>query len=292
MVNPSSKQHAPALAVLNLKGGVGKTHAVWLLASVCQERREKILVVDLDPQGNISNSFHSSDSATGPGVEALFHPGSEVDVRTSIQKTAYSHVDLIPANASLARFDVSDPIGWEKSDGHFNLGEALRSVESEYDWIVLDCPPRLSLVSVAALCASDGVIVPLEAADWGAQGIVQVAELIRVVQKQYNPRLRLLGYLVSRFKKARAYQQSYLTQLRHHFGNLVFDVKIADIAKFEQSVTDRIPITLHSRRSLASDIARRFFDEVQARLQSVEGSGFSSRRTNVSDGRDAGARKP
>jgi len=122
-------------------------------------------------------------------------------------------------------------------------------------------------VSFAALCASDAVIIPMEAADWGAQGIMQVTAAIVYAQRHYHPRLELLGYLVSRFKRARAYQQSYLRQLRQHFGEKAFDTVIPDLAQFEKSVTDRIPITLHARRSEEAAIARAFFDEVERRLE-------------------------
>ena len=107
-----------------------------------------------------------------------------------------------------------------------SLGEGLRAIHDQYDYIVFDCPPRLSLVSFAALCASDFVVIPLEAADWGAQGIVQVTAAVDHVRDRYNPRLVLLGYLVSRFKRARAYQRSYLAKLREHFGLLAFDTVV------------------------------------------------------------------
>ena len=123
------------------------------------------------------------------------------------------------------------------------------------------------MVSFAALCASDFVIIPMEAADWGAQGIMQVTEAIEYVRQHFNPRLDLLGYLVSRFKKRRSYQQSYLKQLRQHFGDKAFDTVIPDLAEFEKSVTDRIPITLHAPRSAEAGIARRFFAEVERRIE-------------------------
>src|SRR5205823_12723958 len=150
-----------------------------------------------------------------------------------------------------------------------------------YDYLVFDCPPRLSLVSFAALCASDAVVIPMEAADWGAQGITQVTEAVRYVERHYNPRLQLLGYLVSRFKRARAYQQSYLKQLRTHFGALAFDTVIPDLAQFEKSVTDRIPTTLHAPRSEEAGIARQLFDEVERRRQGLGGSGPGSRQAHV-----------
>jgi chromosome partitioning protein len=175
---------------------------------------------------------------------------------------------------------------------HLALRESVEALRSAYDFIVFDCPPRLSVVSYAALCASDSVIIPLEAADWGAQGIVQVTAAIRQVQAQYNPRLRLLGYLVSRFKRARAYQQSYLKQLRAHFGELAFDSVIPDLALFEKSVTDSIPITLHSPRSEEAGIARSLFDEVSARIERLGGGGDRGGVEDLRLGAAAAAREP
>lgn len=271
---------ASAITVLNLKGGVGKTHASWLLAAVCQEQSRRVLAVDLDTQGNLSNSFLNGADPV-PGVEMLFHPGVDADPASLVRNTAFSQIDLISASARLARFDESDQKAWERADLHLSLVEPVDALRGRYEYILFDCPPRLSLVSFAALCASDFVIIPLEAADWGAQGIVQVAAAIDYVRARFNPRLQLLGYLVSRFKKARSYQQSYLKQLRQHFGALAFDAVIPDLAKFEQSVTDRIPITLHAKRSRAADIARGFFSEVEHRIQGFAGSGFQSRRAGL-----------
>lgn len=262
------------ITVLNLKGGVGKTHTTWLLAAICQERGKRILLIDTDTQGNLTNSF--LDSADLPGVELFFHPASEVDIDRLVRATAYSHIDVIPCGSALAPLDLSNQREWEKADLHFALTDAVSQLKVQYDYIVFDCPPRLSLVSFAALCASDSVIIPMEAADWGAQGIMQVTAAIDYVQEHFNDKLRLLGYVVSRFKRARAYQQTYLRQLREHFGPKAFDTIIPDLAAFEKSVTDRIPITLHARRSVAADIARQFFDEVEGRAQGV--ASFRRRR--------------
>src|SRR5262249_38701373 len=162
-----------------------------------------------------------------------FHPGAEIEAHALVQRSTFSHIDLIPPGSSLPRFDLTDQQQWEKADLHLSLIDAVEQLHSKYDYIVFDCPPRLSLVSFAALCASDFVIIPMEAADWGAQGIMQVTATIRYVQRHFNPRLKLLGYLVSRFKRARSYQQSYIKQLRQHFGPQAFDTVIPDLAQFE-----------------------------------------------------------
>ncbi len=273
-------RQAIVLTVLNLKGGVGKTHATWLLSSVCEERNLRCLCIDTDTQGNLSNSF-ARDRDGAPGVERLLDPSADADVRDLIRRTAYPHIDIIPSNPLLARFDLSDSQSWEKSDLQLAFVDPVNALRPLYDVIVFDCPPRLSLVSFAALCASDAVIVPLEAADWGAQGIVQVAAAIRHVRERHNKRLQLLGYLVSRFKQRRSYQQSYLQQLQQHFGTDTFDVVLPDLAAFERSVTDAIPITQHAPASSAARIARQFVDEVFRRAAQFRRGGTGRRRPNV-----------
>lgn len=272
----SPHRSATAITVLNLKGGVGKTHATWLLASVCQERGQRLLAVDTDTQANLTGSFLAGPD-NRPGIEAFFHPATDPEPTALIRRTAYSHIDLIPGGAALARFDLSVQQQWEQADLHLSLVDAVEQLRGQYDYLVFDCPPRLSLVSFAALCASDAVIIPMEAADWGAQGIMQVTAAIRYVQQRFNRRLQLLGYLVSRFRRARAYQQSYLKQLHDHFGELAFDTVIPDLAQFEKSVTDRIPITLHAPRSEEAGIARRFFAEVEHRIERYCGRSGASR---------------
>jgi chromosome partitioning protein len=272
---------ATTITVINLKGGVGKTHTAWLLAGVCQERGKKVLVVDTDTQGNITKSFLSPNESPLPGIEALFDPRMEADPSTLIRSTRFANIDLLPSSPALAAYDLSDQRRWEQSDLHFSLAEGLRTIRDRYDYIVFDCPPRLSLVSFAALCASDAVVIPLEAADWGAQGIVQVTAAVNLVRDRYNPRLALLGYLVSRFKRSRSYQRSYLKKLREHFGTLAFDTVIPDLAGYEKAVTHSIPITLHAPSSHEAKIARTLFAEVERRARRHRSGSRTHRRQHV-----------
>ena len=261
---------ASVLTVLNLKGGVGKTHATWIFSAVAEELGMRILLIDTDPQGNLSNSF-VRDRGDSPGVAQLLDPSQEPDAMGLVRRTAYPNIDIIPSSPLIAQFDEANQKVWEAADLQFSFCDPIAELRPLYDFIVFDCPPRLSLASFAALCASDGVIVPLEAADWGAQGIMQVTEAIEYVRDRFNNRLHLLGYLVSRFKPPRTYQQTYLSSLREHFGETVFDVVIPDRSDYERSVTDAVPITRHAPKSLAAKIARQFFGEVCERLEKVSG---------------------
>jgi chromosome partitioning protein len=260
------RSSANVITTLNLKGGVGKTHTTWLLASVAEERGKRVLLIDTDTQGNLSTSFLDDDASPTPGVELLLHPGTDGDIARLIRRTRFPSIDIVPSSAAVAPFDLSNQAEWEKSDRHLAFLEPIAAVRSQYDYVLFDCPPRLSLVSFAALCASDAIIIPMEAADWGAQGVTQVTEAVHYVQDHHNPRLRLLGYLVSRYKRSRGLQQIYLRQLRKVQGKLAFDTVIVDLAAFERSVAVRNPITRHDPNGRAAGIARDFFDEVCRRL--------------------------
>lgn len=278
---PSSDHPAKAITVINLKGGVGKTHTAWLLAGVAQESKKKVLVIDTDTQGNITKSFLPPDASPLPGIEALFDPRTEADPSALIRKTRFPSIDLLPSSPALAAYDLSDQRLWEQSDLHFSLADGLNAIRDRYDSIIFDCPPRLSLVSFAALCASDYVMIPLEAADWGAQGIVRVTAAVEHVRERYNPNLALLGYLVSRFKRSRSYQRSYLKKLREHFGTLAFDTVIPDLAGYEKAVTHGIPITLYAPRSHEAQVARSLVDEVERRIRRHSRGGARRSRRDV-----------
>jgi len=262
--------------VLNHKGGVGKTHTVWTLAGGAVNQGRKMLLVDCDEQANLTKSFLNDRGKTF-GVEALLNPAEEPKIEGLVRKTKWEGIEIVPASGNLSRVNLSNQREWEKNDLQFSLIEPLNRLRGKYDHVILDCPPNLSLISMAALCAADFVLVPLEAADWGAQGIMNVKGATEYVQKRFNGKLKLLGYLVSRFKKARAYQQTYLQELRSRFGEDTFDTVVPDLAHFEKSVIDRIPITVHSPRSPAAAICRELFQEFEARIQMQSGKTLLNR---------------
>lgn len=276
---------AHVITVLNHKGGVGKTHASWLIACVSEERQQRVLLIDLDTQANLTSSFLDVDDGL-PTVTQFFDPAAEPDPFSLIRRTRFAHIDIIPSSPLLAPFDLSDQRVWERSDLHLSMVDALQALRPHYDLIIFDCPPRLSLVSFSALCASDFVIVPMEAADWGAKGIRDTTAAIDYVRQKYNSRLTLLGYLVSRFKQARLYQRTYLEQLRAHYGaTTTFDTVINDLSAFERAVTDRIPPHLYAPRSRAAAVARRFVDEITSRIALRSESGESVRADRLASDR-------
>ena len=155
--------------------------------------------MDLDPQANLTSSFLADDDVDR-SVELLFDVSVDPDARSLIHPTSFDGVDLIPSSSRLEPVNVTD--NWQDADLHLSLAEALAPVREQYDYVLFDCPPSLSLVSYAALCASDFVVIPLEAARWGALGTQHITSAIDLVQQQYNSRLQLMGYLASRVQGA------------------------------------------------------------------------------------------
>jgi chromosome partitioning protein len=265
-------RRARIITSLNLKGGVGKTHLCWLIAGVCEELGKRCLVLDLDKQGNITTTLVVENDG-GIGTDAFFNPALDADAASLIRKSRLQHVDVIPGSFALERYDLPDPSKWESSGLVLSLVDPLAELGMIYDYILLDCPADISLITYAALCASDFLLVPLEVAQWGALGTQHVTKTCDHVRKRHNARLKLLGFVVSRFKRARKYQRTYLDRLRERFGDDAFSTVIPDLSAFEQSVNDKIPITLHSPHSHASDIAHQFFDEVESRAERLASRG-------------------
>ncbi|TWT48956.1 MinD/ParA/CobQ/CobA-like protein [Botrimarina hoheduenensis] len=257
---------APVLVSLNHKGGTGKTHVAYLVASVAHARGQRCLLVDLDQQANLTSSFlpgHTSPT----GVERLFDPSQEPSAEGLVHATPYDGIDLIPATPLLAPLDLSDQSAWQAHDLHLSLRGVFGELRSRYDYVVLDCPPRLSLTSYAALCAGSHLLVPLEAADWGARGTQAVVATQRLVTRRHNPELQLLGYVVSRFKRTRSYQQEYLAALRGAFGRDAFWTVIPDLAEFEKAVTDRRLVSTSYPDSDAAHTANTFLAELDSRVE-------------------------
>ena len=138
------------ITVLNRKGGVGKTHVCWLIASLAADHDKRVLVIDLDPQANISGSFLNEIPSVG--VERLFDPTADPQIGPLICRAFNLPVDVIPASPQLEPFVLCSSQAWEQCDLHLSLAAALSDVSDDYDYILLDCPPNLALTTTAALC--------------------------------------------------------------------------------------------------------------------------------------------
>jgi chromosome partitioning protein len=207
--------------VANQKGGVGKTTTTVNLAAGLALVGQRVLVVDLDPQGNATMGSGIDKRSLDTSIyDVLLESASVADARQPSPKGGY-HV--LGANRELAGAEV-ELVPLERREKR--LRQALQSVSSEHDFVLIDCPPSLSLLTLNGLCAAHGVIVPMQCEYFALEGLSDLVNTIKQVHANLNPDLQIIGLLRVMFDPRITLQQQVSEQLKSHFGNKVFDTVI------------------------------------------------------------------
>ena len=243
------------IAVLSQKGGTGKTTTVRTLADVLRRVELRVLVVDLDPQGNLSDYFDVPPEAE-PTVG---------DVLTGRAKAAQAvHDDIIPANLNLAEAELM--LGG-KMGRELTLRRALAKVADDYDVVLIDCPPSLGLLTVNALVAASHALVTAEAQYFALQGVEQALEVIDLARDSLNPDLIFLGVVLNIADMRTVHSREAFASLREHFGERLFETVIRASIAYAESAERAVSI-LDYRPDLGADYLA-LADELLARLQDL-----------------------
>jgi chromosome partitioning protein len=259
---------APIITLLNQKGGVGKTSTTHHLAGTLAASGRRVLLLDNDPQASLSQGFWGpvataelDPSATVAALYASDDPFPEQVIRPS----GVPGVDLIPGSRRATDFNVPRPQD-APSESQGCLRVFLADVRDRYDLVMIDCPPNLHLCSWAALVASDYLIVPLQAEDYGAQGLGPVQEAVDLVTAGPNRGLRLLGFLLTMHNPRLAIHKLYETLLREQYGSAVFATRVPYAADFKEAIAQRKPIVQYKPRGASAKAIQALADEVLERL--------------------------
>jgi chromosome partitioning protein len=245
------------IAVSSQKGGVGKTTtAINLGACLAQESR-RVLLVDLDPQGNASSGLgiNGNDQKTTI-YEALIN---QVDLESAIQATALANLDLVPSGQRLSGAEV-ELVGMMARETR--LRTLLAPVRSNYDFILVDCPPSLGLLTVNALTASDSVLIPLQCEYLALEGLTQLIGAIRLVQDHLNPGLRIEGVLLTMFDARLNLSQQVADEARKFFAERVYKTMIPRNVKLSEAPSFGKPIVLYDPHSTGAESYRELAKEV------------------------------
>lgn len=256
----------PTLTMLNQKGGVGKTSTCFHLAGTLAKDGRRVLLVDADPQSSLTQGFLGPQATRALPAEAtmaaVYAQGAVPEL--VIRPTTVPGVDLVPGARSTASFNVPDPhlMDWPLQVA---LRDFLAELESRYDLILIDVPPNLYGASWAALVASDGIVVPLQPEDFGAQGIEDVLESVERVVAGPNPSLRLLGYLITMHNPRLAIHQGFERLLRQTYPE-AFTTTIPISTDMKESLLQRKPVAQFKPRGAAAKAMKALADELLERL--------------------------
>ena len=231
---------AKTIALVNQKGGVGKTTSCVSLGSCLQSAGARVLVCDFDPQGNATSGFGVDKGAVFPTIYDVLISGAPVE--KAIVKTPYAHV--LPANKSLAGASV-EMIGMPNRE--FLLKEALAQVADDYDFILIDCPPSLELLTLNALCAADSILVPVQGEYYALEGLSDLMNTVRIVRRSLNPGLELEGVLLTMFDGRTNLALQVAEEVKHYFPGKVYATVIPRNVRLSEAPSHGKPITAYDR---------------------------------------------
>lgn len=246
------------------KGGSGKSFLCLHTAGALAEQGEKVLLCDMDQQGNLSSVFFDSIYELEYTLDDLLCDNSKVKTEDVIQATHIENIYILPANIHLSNLDVR-LVG--DYDAQTYLAEVLRPVKNEFDYILIDCPPSLGLPTRMAMVAAEGVIIPTQCEEWALVGAGQVASIINQVQKRANPKLRLLGLVINKYKSNRVVEREYRESLIEIYGDALFETEFGDYVAYAECITEKKPITHYLPRSEQAEAFRQFVEELKDQCQ-------------------------
>jgi chromosome partitioning protein len=243
-VTTQTRPGARILAITNQKGGVGKTTTTVNLAASLAVAGQRVLLVDLDPQGNATMGSGVDKRALKASIyQVLLGQGDIQSICVPSQSGGY---DVLPANRELAGAEVEMV---ELPHREARLKTALDSVRQAYDFILIDCPPALNLLTVNALCAADAVMIPMQCEYYALEGLSDLVNTMRKVRANLNPRLQIEGLLRTMFDPRNTLAQQVSDQLQQHFGDKVYRTVIPRNIRLAEAPSHGVPALKHDRQS-------------------------------------------
>ena len=253
-------ENRSTIAVINQKGGVGKTTTVINLATSLSILGQNNLIIDLDPQGNATTGLGRSNNDENYNIYNLLI--KKIELKDVIQKTEVKNLDIIGSNVNLSGLEVETA---NDSDRAFVLKQILdkekNGLISKYDNIFIDCPPSLSLLTIMALVASDELLVPLQTEFFALEGITQLVKTIDRIKLNLNPQLKVRGILLTMFDKRNKLSSQVDKEARNYFKEKVYDTVIPRNVRLSEAPSHGLPCVIYDKTCVGSKSYFKLADE-------------------------------
>lgn len=245
-----------SIAIFNQKGGVGKTTTAVNFSAALAEKGKKVLLIDNDPQGNLSSGVGIDKKSLEMTIYNVLL--GESDIREVIINTAFENLDILPGSMDLAGAEI-ELIEFENRE--FLLKNQLLKVRDQYDYIIVDCPPSLGMLTINALVAVDSVIIPIQCEYYALEGVSQLVNTYNLVKRSINPNLEIQGVLLSMFDGRTNLSIQVVDEVKKHFKHLVYATIVPRNIRLAEAPSFGLPIIHYDRKSKGAEAYLDLADE-------------------------------
>lgn len=245
------------MAIANQKGGVGKTTTTINLSAALAEKGKRVLVIDMDPQGNTSSGFGIDKDELETTVYQLMIGDNTFD--ECVQKDVFENLDVLAANVNLAGIEIET---MDMEDRNYILSNIISEVENRYDFILIDCPPSLNTLTINSMTTADSVLVPIQCEYYALEGLSQLIYTINLVKERLNQKLCINGVVFTMYDGRTNLSMQVIENVRNNLNQTIYDTIIPRGVRLAEAPSHGLPITQYDSRSTGAKAYMALADEV------------------------------